>query len=344
MTRLFLARLAGSALALSLAWAGTAQAETVEEFYKNNPVTFVVSAEPAGGTDFFARLFAPYFVKHIPGKPRLIIQNVAGASGMTAALQLLNPRNNDGTVVTLLQRNNLYLPLVSEKNRAFDPRKVRWIGSLNKEHFNLIAMSDAPVKKAADLFTTKVRLGATSFANENRTIPAMLNEYFGTKIEIVTGYSGNDTIHLALDRGEIQARMQSASILDVGIEAQWYKEGRVKVILQTAMKPHPAFAGVPNIFDFTKDPEVIALATFMLSPFEAGRPIATSPGVPEDRLKALRKAFDEAMVDPEFLAALKKVNGVADPISGEQVEEIIAGLYATPPSVLEKVRKLLTPK
>jgi tripartite-type tricarboxylate transporter receptor subunit TctC len=337
-------RLAGLVTGLALACLGTARAQGVADFYKNATVTFVVSTEPGGGADFFARQFAPYFAKHIPGHPRIIITNVAGASGMTAALQLLNSKQRDGTIVTLLQRNNLYLPLVSEQHRAFDPRQVAWIGSLNKEYFNVLAMADAPVKTAADLFKIPVKLGATSFANENRTLPAMMNEYFGTKIEIVTGYSGSDAIHLALERGEIQTRMQTASTLEFGSEAQWIQEGKAKVILQTAIKPNPAYKGIPNILDFTKDPDVLALANFMLAPFEAGRPVATTPGVPPERVAALRKAFDEAVADPDFIAALKKANSSVDPISGQAVDEIIASLYATPAPVLENVKKLLVPK
>ncbi|MCW1411316.1 tripartite tricarboxylate transporter substrate-binding protein [Rhizobium sp. 1AS11] len=339
-----LIKIGGLAAGFAATSLGIAKAQTVEEFYSKHNVTLVVSAAPGGASDFFAREFAKYFSKHIPGKPQMIIVNQAGASGMQAALQLQSSQPKDGSVIALLQRNNFYLPLVSEQNKQLDPRKLRWLGSLNKENYTVITWNTAPVSKADDLFKTPVKIGATSFANENRTFAAMMNDYFGAKFAIVTGYEGNEAVGLAMERGEVQGRMQTVNSLMAGSEAQWLKDKKINVLLQVSLEKDPNLPGVPSIMDYAKDPDTIALAKFMLGPLKAGRPFAVPPGVPEDRLAALRKAFDAAAADPEFLEAMKKINSAVDPINGAAVEEVIAELYKTPEPVLEKVRKLLTPK
>lgn len=319
-------------------------AQTPEEFYKGKTVTMVISAAPGGASDFFGRQFASYLGKHIPGQPQVIVTNMPGASGMTAALSLQSNQPKDGTVIALLQRNNFYLPLVSEQNKAFDPKGVSWIGSLNKENYTLIAWENAPAKTPADIFTTPMTVGATSFANENRTFPAMMNEYFGTKFEIIPGYEGNEAVGLAMERGEVQARMQTVNSLTSGSEAAWYKDGKVRVLMQVALEKSPLLPDVPLITDYSKDPDVLAMANFMLAPLKAGRPFAVPPGVPEDRVAALRAAFDAAAADPAFLEEMKKANSDVDPITGQDVEAIIDSLYATPAPVLDNVKKLLTPK
>jgi tripartite-type tricarboxylate transporter receptor subunit TctC len=337
-------KLLGLAVGFSLAGLAPLQAQTPEEFYKGKTVTLVISAAPGGGADFFAREFAKYFAKHIPGKPNITMTNVAGAGGMQAAIALQNSRVRDGTQIALLQRNNFYLPIISEDHKAFDPRQVRWIGSVNKESYILVLWnSSVPLKKPDDVFTMPMKLGATGFANENRTIPLMMNEYFGTKITLVNGYEGNDAVGLAMERGEVQGRMLTVNSILAGQEATWYKEGKLGVYMQTGLQPHPAFPNIPNILSYTKDPEALAFARFLLAPLEAGRPFAVPMGVPEDRVAALRKAFDDAAKDPEFIAALEKLNSSAEPITGKEVEEIIASLYATPAPVLEKIKKLLIP-
>src|SRR5262245_27822994 len=171
---------------------GNGQAQNVETFYRGKTVTLIVSAAPGGGADLYARAFAKYFSRHLPGQPNVVITNLPGAGGLTAAVQLQSNEARDGTVVAVLQRNNLYLPLVSTQPIAFDPRAVNWIGSLNKETYALAAWENAPVKTIDDLFTQPLTIGSTSFNNENRTFPAIINEYLGGKMNIIPGYVGND--------------------------------------------------------------------------------------------------------------------------------------------------------
>ena len=335
---------AAAAIVSIAACMGAAYAQTPEEFYKGKTVKLIVSAAPGGGADLYARAFIKYFSKHLPGKPNVVISNLPGAGGLAAAAQLQNSEPSDGTVVAVLQRNNLYLPLVSDEKISFDPRVVNWLGSLNKETYALVTWQNAGVKKIDDLFTKPVTIGATSFNNENRTFPAIINEYLGGKIDIIAGYKGNDEIALAMERGEVQGRALTVTSLMSGNDASWLREGKINVVAQMGVEANPAIANVPMIMDYVKDPKAKALFEFMFSPLQAGRPLAAPPKVPADRLAALRTAFEAAASDPEFKAELAKQNATVELLTGEQTKAIVDKLYAVPPEVLASAKALLKPQ
>lgn len=335
---------AAVAMVFAMMTAGLAQAQSPADFYKGKTVTLIVSAAPGGGADLYARAFTRYFSKYLPGNPNVIINNLPGAGGLTAAAQLQNSEARDGTVIAMLQRNNLYLPLVSEDNVGFDPRKVSWLGSLNKETYALATWQNAPVKKIDDLFTQPLTIGSTSFNNENRTFPAIINEYLGGKMDIVAGYKGNDEIALAMERGEVQGRFLTVTSLMSGNDASWLKDGKINVIAQMGVERNAAIPDVPLILDYAKDPKAKALFNFMFLPLQTGRPFAAPPEVPADRLEALRKAFTDAASDPEFKADLVKQNATVELVDGKQTEEIVNTLYATSPEVINSVKALLKPQ
>jgi tripartite-type tricarboxylate transporter receptor subunit TctC len=285
-----------------------------------------------------------YFSKHLPGQPEVVVSNLPGAGGLTAAAQLQNSEARDGTVVALLQRNNLYLPLVSSEKIAFDPREVNWIGSLNKETYALVTWEDAPVKTIDDLFTQPLTIGATSFNNENRTFPAIINEFLGGKIDIIAGYKGNDEIALAMERGEVQGRALTVTSLMSGNDASWLRDGKINVIAQMGVEKNPAIPDVPMIMDYVKDATAKSLFEFMFLPLQAGRPVAAPPEVPADRVEALRTAFEAAANDPDFQAELKQQNATVEMITGEEIDVIVEKLYGASEDVLASVKTLLQPQ
>ncbi len=335
---------AALALVFSMTALHAVNAQSPEEFYKGKTVTLIVSAAPGGGADLYARSFVKYLSKYLPGTPNVIINNLPGAGGLTAAGQLQNSAVRDGTVIAMLQRNNLYLPLVSEEKIAFDPRTVGWLGSLNKETYALATWENAPVKKIDDLFAQPLTVGSTSFNNENRTFPAIINQYLGGKMDIVAGYKGNDEIALAMERGEVQGRFLTVTSLVSGNDASWLKDGKIHVIAQMGVEPNPAIPDVPLILDYVKEPQAKALFDFMFLPLQTGRPFAAPPEVPADRLAALRKAFEDAANDAAFKDELVKQNATVELLNGQQTEEIVKTLYATPPETIDAVKALLKPQ
>lgn len=331
------------AVTTAMSWQVSAQAQTVEEFYKGNTVTMIVSAPAGTLSDFLARQFADFYSQNIPGHPSIVVMNVAGAGGMVAAAQLQFNQPSDGTVIGFLQRNNLYLPLVEENHDRFDPRELSWIGSLDQVRYTIVATADSPVQTAEQMFTTPMIIGATGFANENRTLPAMMNEYLGTKFEIVHGYTGREEVYLAMERGEADGWLPTIDGLVSGEPAQQIASGDLKVLMQLDWDNHPAFPDVPNFSNYVTDPAAKALIDFFILPFQAGRPLAVPADVPEDRLAALREAFETTVRDPAFIAHMAKQNSEIDPVTGADIERVIAALYATPEDVLNSARKFLRP-
>ncbi|WP_027211068.1 Bug family tripartite tricarboxylate transporter substrate binding protein [Burkholderia sp. WSM2232] len=319
----------------------TAHGQSVEQFYHGKTVTLIVSADAGTPTDIIARQFARFFVNYIPGKPHAVVMNVVGAGGMVAAASLQSRQSSDGTVIGFLQRNNLYIPLLDPRQSRFDPRKVRWLGSLNKVEYCLVSMTRSGVTTAGDLVTKKMYIGATGFANEDRTLPALLDEYLGAKMSIVPGYTGRGEVYLAMQRGEVDGWASTIDGLQQGEPVRMLANGKMKVLLHLGWNSPAPFAGIPSLSAYITNPDVKALFNLFLLPFQAGRPIAVPKDVPEERLDALREAFSKTIADPEFVAAMKSSGYPIDPIDGNAVEQIVGQLYATPQRQLESARKLI---
>jgi len=338
------ARMLGLAVCATVTCASLATAQTPEEFYSKHDLTLVVGAAAGGGADFYARQFVPFWKKHIPGQPNIIVKNFGGASGLKAAMQMSALAPKDGSQVFMLLRNNLYDPLVSQTPLDFNAEKVNWLGSLNKETYTVAVMTRAGVNSFDDLRTKTIKMGATSYSNANNVLPQLMNKYFGTKFNIITGYKGAAAMALALEQGEIDGRMLPVdNLTGYGNEAPLYKAGKIKVIVQTAVKKNPLFPDVPLLFDFTKDAKVKTLTDFILAPMEAGRPFAAPEGIPADRLAALRKSFIEAATDPDYIAAMEKVTNAPEPISGEEVQAIVKKLYSAPKDIIDLAKPLMNP-
>jgi tripartite-type tricarboxylate transporter receptor subunit TctC len=321
--------------------AGPASQQSVEAFYHDKTLTLIVSADAGTPTDIIARQFARFFVKYIPGQPRAVVMNVVGAGGMVAAASLQSKQPDDGTVIGFLQRNNLYIPLLDPRQNRFDPRQVQWLGSLNKVDYTIVAMSRTGVTTANDLTKKKIYIGATGFANEDRTLPALLNQYLGTKMSIVPGYTGRGEVYLAMQRGEVDGWASTVDGLEQGPPVRMLADGKMHVLLDLGWKSPPEFPNVPNLSTYITDPNVKALFDLFLLPFQAGRPIAVPKNVPPDRLAALRAAFAQTIADPEFIAAMKQSGFPIDPIDGGAVKQIVNQLYATPEAQIESARKLI---
>lgn len=333
------ATLLGVALTAAALVCSPAFGQSVEDFYHGKVLTLIVSADAGTPTDTFARQFARFFSQHIPGHPLPVVQNVVGAGGMVAAASLQSSQAKDGTVVGFLQRNNLYTSLLDPKS-VFDPRQVAWLGSLDKVNYSLVSMTRTGVTTADDLLTKQLIIGATGFSSENRILPAILNDYAGTHIKIVSGYTGRSEVYLAMQRGEVDGWASTLDGLEEGEPARMLADGRMKVLLHLAWTSDPAFPNVPNLTPYVTNPDARALLDFFIYPFQAGRPVAVPKDVPQDRIEALRNAFAQTIVDPQFKAAVEQAGFPIDAIDGDAVEHIVDTLYATPAPILEKARKL----
>jgi len=333
----------GAATATFLLCFGGAQAQSVADFYNGKTLTLMVSAPAGSLTDLVARQFKDHFAKHVPGHPDVIVSNVSGAGGMIAASRLQLEEPNDGTVIGFLQRNNLYRSLVEADANGFDPNAVSWVGSLDTVAYIMVVSAYSPVKTAAEMFNRRTILGATGVANDNRTLPALMNKYMGTQFRIIHGYSARGEVYLAMERKEVDGWASTIAGLGRGKQVQMVNDGELIPLMHMGWTSHPDFPDLPNFSDYAIDAEGRSVIDFFAQSFAAGRPIAVPQGTPVDRLIALRAAFDATVEDPEFLAAMARANWGVDPVSGDVVDEIIGKLSSTSTETLEVVREILAP-
>jgi tripartite-type tricarboxylate transporter receptor subunit TctC len=323
------------------------QAETAEEFYSGKTVTLMVAAEAGGFADTIARSFATEFQKNFPGHPEFIVVNKPGAGGLVAASQLQNSEAKDGTTIGFLLGNVLTTPLVTGKENQFDPHKVQWIGSIENGDYPyaLYANTTAGINSPEDLMANKLVLGATSFTNYNRVFPALMNDYIGTKIDIVSGYKGSGEVYLALERGEVSGWMEGshAIVNETNKAGQMIAAGTLKPVMLMATAKDMRWPDLPVLQDYLKDDEQRAVAGFLMDSSAAGRPIAVPAEVPEERVAAIRAAFEATLDNPETVQHLKDMlkTPVVVKISAGTIDEMVSAFYAATPEVLEKVRSFM---
>lgn len=342
--RSFLLSAAATGVLLVAAPASMAQ-ESVEDFYTGKVITLHVGAAGGGSADTWARTFAPYLSKYIPGNPEIVIANRAGAGGLVVANYLQEDAERDGLEIGTLQRNNFLVPLVSpEANVPFDPTKVTHLGSLSREMQVLFTYGEEPmINSLEEALSTPVILAGTAITAENVTYPMLLNELAGANFEIISGYGTSDETYLAIERGEADGRAASYDSTLRGNLKRLTDEGLLHIFLQFGLERDPALPDVPTAMEAIGDnPDNIALMRLMLIPQDLGRPFVVPPGVPEDRVAALREAFTQAAADPEFHERVEAFGASVELVPGETIQQISEEIMATPPELAQRVRDLLT--
>jgi tripartite-type tricarboxylate transporter receptor subunit TctC len=328
----------GLTMILSLS---NAQAQSVEEFYKNKQYKVLVGSTPGGGNDLFARMFAKHFGNHVPGNPTWTVVNMPGAGGILVTQQIYSLQPKDGSVIAAVQRGIPLEPLLSGKNLKYDSLKMKWLGSLNKETNLIIAWHTAPVKKADDLFKYEFICGAAGGGADSLTYPRLLNRTLGTHFKIVTGYAGGEEQSLAMERGEVHGRASVPWTTVRANHGQWLREGKINIIVQMALERDPDLPDVPNILEYVKDPKDRQVFELLFARQETGRPYAAPPEIPADRLAALRAAFDATARDPAFVKDMEQRGGSVELLTAAEMEPLIAKLYRTPEDVVLAARETL---
>jgi tripartite-type tricarboxylate transporter receptor subunit TctC len=319
--------------------ASFAHADSVADFYAGKTLQIIVGYPSGSAYDIYARLVARHFGRHVPGSPNVVVSNQPGASSLIAANALANSSVRDGTVIAALFERIGLEPLVRPGSARFDGRAFGWIGSALKVTDVCMFWHTAPAKTIEEAKEREVIVGAAGDAGNTALAARMLNAYVGTKFKIVSGYGGAD-LFIAMERGETQAR---CGMSWGGLKASrpnWLKEGKLLITVQMAMQKHPELENVPLIMDMVTKPGDRAALEYLYGTQEMGRPFAAPPGIPADRLSALRRAFDATMQDPEFLADAQRSNLEVEGVTGERASEIIERLYQTPRSVIEAVETL----
>ena len=333
------AALAGGAVALLLTTA-LAQAQSVADFYKGKTITIVVGADAGGGYDLTARTLAHHLGRHIPGEPSVIVQDKPGASSVIAANYVYEVAPKDGTAIGAVQRPIPFQILFDNAGVHFDVRKMQWLGSTTNELGVVVAWHTAPQQTFADLYKSEMVIGGTGPATDPELYPRAMNRVLGTKFRIVGGYPGQAQVALAMERGEIQGSGNwSFSDIEKG-HPDWIADKKVRLLLQLglAKSQSPLLREVPLVLDVARNADERHVFEILMGMKALGRPYFVAPGVPMDRTQVLREAFMATLQDTEFLAEAQQALGPIDPVSGTDMQAIIANVYALPPQVIAQAR------
>jgi tripartite-type tricarboxylate transporter receptor subunit TctC len=330
-----------SCIAIGVAALGvrTARAQTVEEFYKNHPITLVVSSGAGGGYDVYSRLLARFLPQNIPGNPRIVVQNMAGADGLNAINYMNNVAPRDGSVIADTYSTMPFYMLLDGRNAKFDPARINWLGNISKALSVCIAWGVGSFKTIDDAMTRNMRVAGTGALGWRSVLPRLYNQVAGTKFEVVTGYATNED-YMAVERGEVDGSCTTYDTI-LASKNDWITRKQVTFLAQFGDKATPELPNVPLALDRIKNREDRAAMDIILSQQQTGRPYLAPPGVPADRVQALRLAFDATMKDNEFLAAARQGNLWIAPMEAGPMETLIRNAYAAPPAIIERARSLL---
>ena len=333
-------------LLLSVVWAAIANAQT--PFYQGKTITFVVAAKAGDVYDLYPRLLAEFMPKHIPGNPNIIVQNVAGAAGLIGTNQLYGTAKPDGLTLGATYPALYFEQLVGRPEVKFDWNKLIWVGSPVSSKSLMYMRADSPYKSVEDIRTAKTppKCGATGVTSSAYYMPKLMEEAFGTKFDVVSGYVSGSDIDLAVERGEVICRAFTINAFFAREPfITWRKKNFVRVMYQTGSKPDERLKDVPLFKDFMdkyKTPEATRrLVNVVLASDEIGRPVVFPPGVPADRVKIIRDAFNKTISDPALVAEAQRRNLDLDPAKGEELDMLAKEVMTTPPDVVEKMKKLI---
>lgn len=321
-------------------------AQPVEQFYRGKSINLVVPFSPGGYYDVGARLVGRHMGNHIPGNPQIVVQNQPGGGGIGLANRLGAGANNDGTMIAVLQRGLPLLALTGDKNVRYDPLTIPWIGSISAyatDAFILAVNASHPVKHVSELRKpgVKLKVGANQSGSTNLTLALICRDILGMNYEIVRGYPGAANINLAQQNGEVDGQFADVSFFATNMKTQWESKGLTPIVQLGRRTRLESLPDVPTARELVDDPEKKAFLVFAETPFFAALPVAAPVGIPADRLDALKKAFMAMAKDDAFLGEARRMQYTVDPISGDEVLEIIREAAKTPKHIIDQYKEII---
>ena len=325
----------------ALALASPARADSVADFYKGRTIEVYVGYSTGGGYDIYGRVLARHMGRFIPGNPTLVVKNMEGAGSLRLANWIANAAPRDGTVFGTIGRGVAFDPVLGQPGAQFKGPDLSWIGSMNNEVSICAAWHDAGINSFEDLKTKGLLVGGVSPNDDTVQFAKVLNHVLGTKLKIVAGYPGGNDIVLALERGEVKGRCGWSWTSLVAARPTWVREKKINILVQLALSKHPDLPDVPLITDLATSPSQRQMLRLIFARQVMGRPFVAPPGIPADRLAALRRAFMQTLADKDFLAEAEKARLEIAGVAGEEVQKLVAELYATPADVAQQAAAAL---
>ncbi|MGE3710556.1 MAG: Bug family tripartite tricarboxylate transporter substrate binding protein [Hyphomicrobiaceae bacterium] len=337
--RSHLFHLLAAALPAAVLAAGPASADPIEDFYKGKQLRLVIGYSPGGGYDIYGRLTAEFLGNFIPGKPRIVPQNMPGAGSMVAARHLHSIAPKDGTVLAILAQTLPLDVMIQGSKAGFKIAELPYVGRLTSNiDFGMGAAPDkSRFKSIDDLRKKEFVVAATAGTSPANIFPKALNRFAGTKFKILVGYPGSQDMVLALERGEVDLIGANGLASTMVRHPTWITKGERLAVYQAALTRHPLLPKTPTIEELGLTPEGKAVLRALAGSSSIGRSIMTTPGVPAERLAALRKAFQTMLKDKDFLAAVEKRRLMLDPATGEELDKIAEATSKLPDTVVKQI-------
>src|SRR5947208_4536337 len=324
-------------IVLAAAAPAVAQQEDVAAFFRGKTLRLIVGIAVGSGYDINARLLARHMAAHIPGQPTIIVQNQPGAGSLAMTNALYHTGPFDGTVMGASFNGMPTTPLLQPAGVRFDPVRINWVGSTNRETQAMYVWHTAPAQVLEDTQGREIVMGAQAPGSTQFDYPVLANKLFGFRFKVVTGYESTPKIHLAMESGEVHGTIANWSTLKA-INTNWITEKKIRILAQWALQKSPELDDVPLFLDLAKTEADRDALRLMLARLEYGRPFFLPPNVPAARVEALRRAFDATMKDPTYLAEAEKLKIEIEPLTGEQVATLVERAARTPPDVVTRVR------
>jgi tripartite-type tricarboxylate transporter receptor subunit TctC len=331
-------------LIAAIPWlASSVHAQTVGDFYKSHPITMLVGSGAGGGYDVYARIFARHWTDHIPGHPNIIAKNLPAAAGLAVASTLYNGAEHDGSVIGAFTNGAAMDPLFGNPGAHYDALRFNWLGSIGKLENVCFTWHSSPVKTIADARAREVIVAAAGATSNSAIVPKLLNALIGTRFKVVSGYDTSSGLTMAVERGEAEGICGLSWSTIKASRPHWIKDDLLNVIVQMGLRKLRDLPNVPSALDFVANAENRQVMELILMRQEAGRPFAAPPGAPVDRVAALRQAFAETLTDPDFVAEAEKTQLEIDPLSGNEIEKMLAKVYAAPQPIVQRAAALVYP-
>ena len=320
--------------------AGVAQAhaDAVSDFYRGRTVQFYIGSAPGGGYDFFGRLIARHLGRFIPGNPNVVPVNMPGAGGLKMAGYLYTIAPHDGTALGILAQTAPLEQAFGTPGVQFDAERFTYIGRVAPAVEVTYMWQTSPTRTLEDARSRETVMGGASPDTNTVIYLNVLNALAGTKFRIISGYPGTAELNVALERGEIEGTTKTWEAFRAENSA-WLEQGKVRIVLQYALRKAHDLPDVPLMIDLGRTPEDREALRFFASGNELGRGVMATPDVPADRTAALRGAFDAMVRDPDFLAEAAQRKIEVQPMGGEEVAALVRGIITAPATIVERARK-----
>jgi len=325
------------ALAALVLAAGAAAAQPVEEFFARKTITVTIGYTAGGSYDLYGRLVARHLGKHVPGQPTVIAQNMPGAGSLKAANYLYELAPKDGTALGVIVESAALEQALENPAVQYDAAKFTYVGRIATSNNVFMQWHTAKVQSLEDAKRMEASLAGTGPGSIAETVPRLLNAVVGTKFKLVSGYPASSEAMLAMERGEVDGASSSWAAVKVGKQA-WLRENKIRIILQTAPERIAELPNAPSLGEIGDTPEDKQLFALYASGSAIGRSLLAPPGVPAERTQALREAFQAMMQDQDFIADIQRLNVDLEPLSGEQLEQLVRRALTIPAAVRERAK------